>query len=75
MSAGNEMVATAIELGSSVKVGASRPLFRMNPEGWQDYDVTADGQRFLAVVNMAAADVDAIAVTVHWQSRLGRQVK
>ncbi len=75
MSAGNEMVATAIELGSSVKVGASRPLFRMNPEGWQDYDVTADGQRFLAVVNMAAVDVDAIAVTVHWQSRLGRQVQ
>ena len=73
MSASNEMVATGIELGSNVKVGASRPLFRINPEGWQDYDVTADGQGFLAVVNMAAVNVDAIVVTVQWQSRLGRQ--
>jgi eukaryotic-like serine/threonine-protein kinase len=72
VSAGNEMIATAIELGSSVRVGASRPLFRMNPAGWQDYDVTADGQRFLVVVNMPAPDAEAISVTVNWFSLLRR---
>ncbi len=72
VSAGNELIATAIELGSSVRVGATRPLFRMNPAGWQDYDVTADGQRFLAVVNMPAADADAISVTINWFSLLRR---
>ena len=66
------MVATDTELGPSVKVGASRPLFRMNPAGWQDYDVTADGQRFLVVANMPAPDADSISVTVNWFSRLGR---
>ena len=72
VSAANEMVATDTELGPSVKVGASRPLFRMNPAGWQDYDVTADGQRFLVVANMPAPDADSISVTVNWFSRLGR---
>ncbi len=72
VSAANEMVATGIELGPSVRVGASRPLFRMNPAGWQDYDVTADGQRFLIVVNMPAPDADAISVTVNWSSLLRR---
>ncbi len=72
VSAGNEMVATDIELGSSVRVGASRPLFRMNPAGWQDYDVTGDGQRFLVVANMPAPDADAISVTVNWSSLLRR---
>jgi hypothetical protein len=66
------MVATSIELGVSAKVGASRPLFRMNSAGWQDYDVTADGQRFLVVANMPAPDADAITVTVNWPSLLGR---
>jgi eukaryotic-like serine/threonine-protein kinase len=70
VSAGNEMVATAMELGASAKVGASRPLFRINPEGWQDYDVTGGGGRFLAVINMPAPDADAITLTVNWLSLL-----
>ncbi len=72
VSARGEMIATAIEPGSDLKIGASRPLFRMNPAGWQDYDVTADGQRFLAVLNMPAPDADAIIVTVNWISLVRR---
>jgi hypothetical protein len=59
-----------MELGASAKVGASRPLFRINPEGWQDYDVTGGGGRFLAVINMPAPDADAITLTVNWLSLL-----
>jgi hypothetical protein len=66
------MIVTAVRLGASAQVGASRPLFSLGPGGWQDYDVTADGQRFLAVVNMPAPDADAISVTVNWFSLLKR---
>ena len=72
VSAGNEMIATSIEPGSNLRVGASRPLFRMSPAGWQDYDVTADGQRFLAVLNVPATDEGAITVTVNWLSLVRR---
>ncbi len=72
VSAGDEMIATAVHLGSSAQVGASRPLFRMDPAGWQDFDVTADGQRFLVVVNLPAPDADAISLTINWFSLLRR---
>ena len=52
VSSSSEMIATPVHLGASAQVGASVPLFRMNPAGWQDYDVTADGQRFLVVENL-----------------------
>jgi Tol biopolymer transport system component len=72
VSAGNEMIATPVRLGSSAQVGASRPLFRMGSAGWQDYDVTADGERFLVIENLPAPDADAIAVTTNWSSLLRR---
>ena len=57
------MIATPVRLGSSAQVGAPRTLFRMGSAGWQDYDVTADGERFLVIENLPAPDADAIAVT------------
>ena len=66
------MIATPVRLGSSAQVGASRPLFRMGSAGWQDYDVTADGERFLVIENLPAPDADAIAVTTNWSSLLRR---
>ena len=72
VSADNEMIATLVRLGSSAQVGASRPLFRMASAGWQDYDVTSDGERFLVIENLPAPDADAIAVTTNWPSLLRR---
>ncbi len=66
----NEMIATPIRLASEAQVGAPQRLFRIDPAGWQDYDVTSDGQRFLAVVTMPVPDADAITVTVNWLSRI-----
>ena len=68
----NEMIATPIRLTSETEIGASQRLFRLDPAGWQDYDVTGDGQRFLAVVNVPVPDADAITVTVNWTSVLKR---
>ncbi|HEY3202416.1 MAG TPA: protein kinase [Thermoanaerobaculia bacterium] len=73
VSGDNEMTATRIRLASSdVQIGAPQRLFRIDPAGWRDYDVTGDGDRFLVVVNVPAADADVIAVTTNWLSLLKR---
>ena len=64
------MIATPIRLASEAQVGDPQRLFRIDPAGWQDYDVTGDGERFLAVVNVPVPDADAITVTVNWLSRI-----
>jgi eukaryotic-like serine/threonine-protein kinase len=66
----NEMIATPVRLSSEVQVGAQQRLFRIDPAGWQDYDVTGDGERFLVVVSVPVPDADAITVTVNWLSRI-----
>ncbi len=72
MSADNEMIATPVRLATNVEVGQPRPLFRIDPAGWRDYDVTPDGERFLAVAVVPVQDADAIAVTANWLSLLPR---
>jgi Tol biopolymer transport system component len=72
LSADNQLLAAPIRLAPEVQVGAPQVLFRIDPVGWRDYDVTADGNRFLAVVNVPVPDEDAIAVTVNWPSLLKR---
>ena len=72
MSADSEMIATPVRLAPNVEIGQPRPLFRIDPAGWRDYDVTPDGERFLAVVVVPVQDADAIAVTANWPSLLPR---
>ena len=72
LSADNEMIATPVRLAANVEIGQPRPLFRIDPAGWRDYDVTPDGERFLAVVVVPVQDADAIAVTANWLSLLPR---
>ena len=72
LSAENEMIATPVRLAANVEIGAARPLFRIDLAGWSDYDVTPDGERFLAVANVPVQDADAIAVTANWLSLLPR---
>jgi Tol biopolymer transport system component len=72
MSADNELIATPVRLAAGTEVGQARSLFKIDPAGWRDYDVTSDGERFLAVVNVPAQDADAIAVTANWLSLLPR---
>jgi hypothetical protein len=66
------MIATPVRLGANVEIGQPRPLFRIDPPGWNDYDVTSDGARFLAVAKIPVQDADAIAVTANWLSVLPR---
>ncbi|MBK8725509.1 MAG: serine/threonine-protein kinase [Holophagaceae bacterium] len=70
VSTDNELIATSIQLGPKVQVGTAKPLFRMSATGWQDYDVTPDGERFLIVENLPGQGADAIVVTANWTARL-----
>ena len=72
LSAEKEMIAAPVRLAANVEIGAARPLFRIDLAGWSDYDVTPDGERFLAVANVPVQDADAIAVTANWLSLLPR---
>ena len=72
VSADNEMIATSVRLAAGAEIGQARPLFRIDPAGWSDYDVMPDGMRFLAVARVPVQDADAIAVTVNWLSLLPR---
>jgi eukaryotic-like serine/threonine-protein kinase len=68
VSADGQMTAIPVRLGADAPLGKAQSLFRIDPAGWRDYDVTADGTRFLAAVNLPAPDADAISVTVNWPS-------
>ena len=64
------MIATPIRLTSEAEIGAPQRLFRLGPEGWQDYDVTGDGERFFLIENVPTPDAENIAITVNWLSKL-----
>ncbi|HSS43833.1 MAG TPA: hypothetical protein VLO07_00715, partial [Thermoanaerobaculia bacterium] len=72
VSGDNDMIAAPIRLASEAQVGAPQRLFRIDPAGWRDYDVTGNGERFLVIVNVPVQDAEAIAVTLNWPSLLKR---
>jgi serine/threonine protein kinase len=74
----NQFMVVTIEPGETFKSGAPSLLFKidldkLNSSGemGNDYDVTADGQRFLIVVG-AAAQIAPFTVITNWTSDLTR---
>jgi len=72
-----QMMATPVTAnGSTVEVGAARPLFNLpalpTDQGRAFYDVSADGQRFLVNTVEEQAGVAPITVVVNWPALLRR---
>jgi len=66
----NRLMAVPITLnGSTVRAGAATALFEMPPLGQSndEYDVSADGQRFL--VNALVEDPSPITIILNWAAR------
>ena len=64
------MAASVNGKGSSFEVGAVTPLFETNtPSGGYQYDVSADGRRFL-VNSLRQSDSTPITVVVNWIAAL-----
>ena len=73
---GNLMMAVAIATTPSLKVGKPIPLFerRYNRSNalWPNYDVTADGRRFLMIRDDASEAPSRINVVLNWFEELKR---
>ncbi len=63
------MMAVAVEPGESVKVGASRALFKL-PTGTTEITASPDGQRFLVIMGVAGRAQSAPTVVVNWDAGL-----
>jgi serine/threonine protein kinase len=75
---GNQIMAVALTPGETFESGAPSPLFRIDPDKFNpsgemgsDYDVTADGQRFLIVLG-SADQITPFTVITNWTADLTR---
>ncbi|MEO8436331.1 MAG: protein kinase [Pyrinomonadaceae bacterium] len=72
LSPDNKLMVVPVTGGTAFAAGEPKALFRINSGVWQDYDVTANGQRFLS--NNAAASANSLPITVvlNWTADLKR---
>ena len=76
LAADSKIMAVSVKTGDTFEAGIPRPLFRIDSvvgiysAGASEYDVTADGERFL--VNMAVAEARSLPITVvvNWTAEL-----
>jgi serine/threonine-protein kinase len=80
---GDQMMAVALDLQPTLRVGAARLLFRGNyvrefqGQGVPNYDMTPDGRRFLLLAPVPGPEENAqpqIVVVEHWLEELKRLV-
>ena len=64
------MMSAPIRLGESADVKAPQTLFSLDIAGWRDYDVVADGTKFLFVLNAGEQRSRFISVTTNWPAAL-----
>lgn len=65
------LVAVAVDAARGFSVGTPRPLFSP-PGGAFDWDVTADGERFLIRVPVVKSSSIPLNVVSHWSAGLKR---
>jgi serine/threonine protein kinase len=70
VSGDNRMMSAPIRLGESADVKAPQTLFSLDIAGWRDYDVVADGTKFLFVLNAGEQRSRFISVTTNWPAAL-----
>ena len=70
MSGDNRMMSAPIRLGETADVSAPQTLFSLDIAGWRDYDVLADGTKFLFIVNAGEQRSRFISVTTNWLAAL-----
>ena len=71
LSADGHLMSVRITSGEKFEAGAPVPLFQADPLS-PDYDVTADGQRFLFVASAPGTQLLPFAVVLGWMADLKR---
>jgi Tol biopolymer transport system component len=66
VSGDGRVVVTPVRTSPALQIGAPTTLFTLAGRPWTDFDVTPDGQRFLAVVPQIVGDESPLNVIVNW---------
>jgi TolB protein len=68
------LVDVPIRTAPSLRIGSPAPLFLLSGQrSWLDFDVSIDGQQFLAVVPAIAANEQPLTAVLNWTSALHTQ--
>jgi serine/threonine protein kinase len=71
---GNRVVAVPIQTTGPIVVGTASTLFTLPPStGWQDFDVSVDGKRFLAVIPQVRPGELPVTVVLNWTIEVQRR--
>ncbi|HEY6146863.1 MAG TPA: hypothetical protein VIZ69_04165, partial [Thermoanaerobaculia bacterium] len=74
LSGDNRVMSVAIQTTPSLKIGPPTELFTLKEKSaWDDFDVSPDGKRFLAVVPEVDGDELPLDVIVNWTSEIARK--
>jgi hypothetical protein len=66
------LMAVAMKAGTTIEIGTPTVLFRPDwPTQWTEYDVTADGQRFL-IDSRSEDEISSFVVVLNWAEELGQ---
>lgn len=66
------LAAVPVRTTPSLQVGTATTLFALKGIPWRDFDVSRDGQRFLAHVPESSGDRKPLTVVLNWTDELGR---
>ena len=69
----DRVMSTPIRTTPSLELGTPVTLFRMDPKRrWDDFDVSADGRRFLAIVSQTRGAEQPVNVIANWTAEQRR---
>jgi eukaryotic-like serine/threonine-protein kinase len=67
LSLDRQVISVPVHTGPGLEVGTQAVLFTLDPDAvWTNFDVTPDGQRFLASIPVVQADKRPITVITDW---------
>ena len=69
VSADRRLMSVPIRPGATLEIGKPSTLFALAGMGWQDFDVSRDGQRFLAVIPEVAIATQPLTAVQHWDAK------
>jgi len=72
VSADSRLMALPVRTTPTLEVGRPAPLFPLPGRTWDDFAVSADGKRFLAVVPQAFAGEQPLTVILNWSAEVRR---
>jgi Tol biopolymer transport system component len=72
VSADRRLMAVPVRTTPRLEVGTPAPLFPLPGRAWDDFAVSADGKRFLAVVPQAFAGEQPLTVILNWTAEVRR---